>query len=153
MCSYGASPLWQHDISKYLYSIRLAPDSSAGSLGTFQTFKAPFHCFWTLRFTGFFWRQRRWKGKQGSNVNISRTLEKMLYVFVKNLSLCCQETHNIDRAALFNCNSLLIALFRRYVDFKSSKYLDGSNENHVKNFLLFFTEKEFTYVLLCSFIF
>lgn len=46
------------------------------------------------------------------NVNISRTVEKMFYMFVKGLSLCCHNTHNIAIAALFNCNSLLIALFR-----------------------------------------
>lgn len=57
------------------------------------------------------------KGSTEMNVNINRTVEKMFYVFVKDLSLCCQETHYTDIADLFNCNSLLIALFRSYVDF------------------------------------
>lgn len=61
------------------------------------------------------------------NVNISRTVEKVFYMFIKGLSLCCHNTLNIDIAALLNCNSHLIALFRSYVDSKSSKYLDGSN--------------------------
>lgn len=106
---------WQPETSKYLYSIRLAPASSVECLGILQFSKVLAPLLLDTQIYALFFFLRTEEDRRGSiemNVNISRTVEKMFYMFVKGLSLCCRNTHNIAIAGLFNCNSLLTALFR-----------------------------------------
>lgn len=42
-------------------------------------------------------------------INISKIVEKMFYMFVNSLSLCCHNTPSIAIAALLNCDTFLIA--------------------------------------------
>lgn len=131
------------------FSVRLTPASSVGSLGAFQSSKAPLYCFWTLRFSDFFfWRQREWKETGGNESQQKQNSTKDVLRVCRGPVAVLSGNRNIDIAALFNCNSLLIVLCRSYMKFKSSKWLGSSNEN-----ILYFTEKGFIYFFTALFLF
>lgn len=75
---------WQPEISKYLYSPRLASASSVGSLGTFRISEvSPPLLLDTQIYTFFFFSLRIGRYEKGSMetlTNISRTVETVLYV-------------------------------------------------------------------------
>lgn len=72
----------------FFFSVSLTPASSVGSLGAFQSSKAPLYCFRTLKFTDvFFWRQRGWKGKDGSESQQKQNSTKCLTCLSR--TCCC----------------------------------------------------------------
>lgn len=44
-------------------------------------------------------------------------MEKMFYIFINSLLLCCHNTPSIAIDALLNCDTFLIALPRDYMSF------------------------------------